>query len=119
MKARKPRAVNQAAIWRAFEIAGQALIAAAGEDDDRGAVGVAVLRLEDGEGGDVVAGFAFGLGGVTGPEADGLDAEEVVVVVGDGTRVWLCLDGGTGEQTRGRKDDKTVHSRPPRHCGGL
>ena len=66
----------------ALEVGGQHGVRTAGQDDDGRAVAVAGLRIENGERGDVLAGIAFGLGGVARPQANGLDAEPRIVVAG-------------------------------------
>ncbi len=62
---------------------------------------------EDGERGNVVAGVALGLGRVAGPEPDGLDVQEGVVVAGRGAGSALGRGGpGPGEQNGEKKGEK-------------
>jgi hypothetical protein len=66
----------------ALQVGREVGIRATRKDHHSGAGALAALRLEDGERGRVLAGIALGLGGVAGPQSDGLDAEKGIVVSG-------------------------------------
>ena len=106
--------------FAAFEIAGEMQVCATGKDDDGRAVAGSRARAEDGERGSVAARFAFGLGRCldsrrlvsgrrSGPEADGLDAEEVVVGAGGGAVGGLRVGGGDGECCRDEECEELLH----------
>ena len=98
-------------------------ISASGKYHHGGAVFVAPLRLEDGQRGRIFARLALGLRSIARPQADGLNAQEVIVFAD--RRAGLLLRPGrrTGQQThsQSRKEvrKEVLHFEPPRHSGGL
>ena len=84
----------------AFKVGGQADVGSAGQHHDGRTVFVTALRVEDGERGNVFAGFSFRLGRVARPQADGLDAEERIVFAGCGAGLFFGDCRGGKQQAR-------------------
>ena len=59
-----------------------------------------LARSQDRERRNVIAGGAFGLRRRSGPEANGLDAEEIIVGAGRGAVSQLRVGGGDGQRCR-------------------
>ena len=107
--------------FAAFKIAGEMKVCASGKDDDGRPVISSLPRPEDGERGNVIAGFDFGFGRSlgfgrrfvlrrrSGLEADGLDAKEGVVDAGRGAVGELRVGGGDGECCRDEECEELLH----------
>ena len=80
---------------------------------------MAPLGLEEGQGGGVFAGLALGLGSVAGPQADGLNAQEVVVVAGRRTGILFGQRRRTHQQPQSQEREKLLHWEPRRLSRGL
>ena len=73
-----------------------------------------VRGLEDGQGGDVFAGVALGLGSVAGPQADGLNAQKGVVVAGRGAGCAFARERPSRPADRQPGVQRTVSWEPRR-----
>ena len=106
--------------FAALQVAREVEIGSSGEDNDSRAVGRAVARIDDGEGGDVFAGITSGFRSFARPQANGLDVQEGIVVAGLGAgglllgwRLKSC------QQCRRQKNAEVLHLNPPLRWRGL
>ena len=73
---------------------------------------MAMRRLEDSHRGRILAGLAFGLRCVARPQADGLNAQKIIVRAGHGAGFLLRLRQHQCQQSYGQNCKKSSHHKP-------
>ena len=96
----------------ALMVARQVDICAARKNHHGRTVFRAFHRLEDGQCWRVFAGLALGLGSVSRPQANGLDAQKIIVVAGHGTGLYLRLRRPARQQNTNQQSVKRSHCQP-------